>query len=57
MSVDRMWLYVRNDAARRLAGRCTETPIGETSTLRYRGDETDEAYVRTLGPTTVCTLR
>ncbi|MGN9761854.1 hypothetical protein [Streptomyces sp. SD31] len=54
--VHNMWMYLRNDLRRELASRCTPITPEETRSLRYRGAEVDERYVRSLNLDSVCRL-
>lgn len=51
-----MWMYLRNDLRLKLDSQCTPvTPEGARS-LRYRGADVDERYVRSLDLDSVCRL-
>ncbi|MFJ8537536.1 hypothetical protein [Streptomyces sp. NPDC093591] len=54
--VHNMWMYLRNDLRQELASQCTPIAPEETRSLRYRGAEVDERYVRSLNPDSVCRL-
>ena len=48
------WFYVRNDLIARLGDSCSPVPVADTTSFRYRGDDVDESYIRSLGMTDVC---
>ena len=48
------WFYVRNDLIARLGESCSPVAVADTTSFRYRGDDVDESYIRSLGMTDVC---
>jgi hypothetical protein len=48
------WFYVRNDLLARLSESCSSVAVADTTSFRYRGDDVDESYIRSLGKTDVC---
>ncbi|KUL28216.1 hypothetical protein [Streptomyces regalis] len=51
-----MWMYLRNDLHPELHSRCTPITPENARSLRYRGSEVDERYVRSLKLDSVCRL-
>ncbi|MFI6011626.1 hypothetical protein ACIBAG_22905 [Streptomyces sp. NPDC051243] len=56
VAVRGMWMYLRNDLRRALDSRCAPITPDEARSLRYRGAEVDERYIRSLDADPVCRL-
>lgn len=56
IAVRGMWMYLRDDLRLELDSRCTPMSPEQARSLRYRGADIDERYVRSLNLDSVCRL-